>query len=169
MWIRKAAPFGPVEVIVGARSAMIDGSYHSLRPGGLPELRGVSWIEGPPTCLEFRLLYPPGRYGSPVPTALRIPVPASARAAAVQVFDHFERLTRRSPGLALRNPPRTYRVCAALFLGAVVASGIAYAFFGTLPEDAGQLVLMSLLIVAAVLAAFAATIALATFLLTRRT
>lgn len=96
MWIRKAAPFGPVEVIVGANSAMVDGSYHSLRPGGLPDLRGVSWIEGPPTCLEFRLLYPRSRYGGKVTTSLRIPVPASARAAAVQVFDHFERLTRRT-------------------------------------------------------------------------
>lgn len=168
MWIRKAAPFGPVEVIVGAKSAMVDGSYHSLRPGGLPELRGVSWIEGPPTCLEFRLLYPRSRYGGTVATSLRIPVPASARAAAVQVFDHFERLTRRSPGLALRNPPRTYRVCAALFLGAAAAGGIGYALFGTLPEDAGQLVLLTLLIGAAVLATFAVVLALATFLLTRR-
>lgn len=169
MWIRKAAPFGPVQVIVGARSAMVDGSYHSLRPGGLPELRGVSWIEGPPTCLEFSLLYPRSRYGGKVATSLRIPVPASARAAAVQVFDHFERLTRRSPGLALRNLPRTYRVCAALVLGAAVACGIGYALFGTLPEEAGQLVLLSLLVGGAVLAAFAAILALATFLTTRRT
>ncbi|HYW14616.1 MAG TPA: hypothetical protein VE891_00490 [Allosphingosinicella sp.] len=168
LWIRRTAPTEPVEVIVGEKSALVDGSYHSLNPRGLPELRGVSWIEGPPTCLEFRLLYPRGRYGGTVPTSLRIPVPASARAAAVQVFDHFERLTRRSPGLALRNPSRTYRICAALFLGAAVAGGIGYALFGTLSEDTGQLVLMSLLIVAAVLATFTAIIALSTFLLTRR-
>lgn len=42
--IRRADPFGPVEIVVGETSALIDGSYHSLRPGGLPELRGVSWL-----------------------------------------------------------------------------------------------------------------------------
>lgn len=168
LWIRRAAPAAPVEVIVGARSLLVDGSYHSLRPGGLPELRGVSWLEGPPACLEFALRYPRGRYGGTVPMTLRIPVPASARAEAERVFDHFERITRRSPGLALRNPPRTYRICALLFLGAALAGGTGYVLFGTFPENGGQLVLLSLLVGAAVLAAFAAILALATFLLARR-
>jgi hypothetical protein len=154
---------------VGEKSALVDGSYHSLRPGGLPELRAVSWLEGPPTCLEFALRYPRGRYGGTVPMTLRIPVAASARGAALRVFAHFERVTRRSPGLALRNPPRTYRICAALVAGAAVTGGVGYAIAGAVADGHGQDVLLGLLIGATILAVFAVILALATFLLTRKT
>ncbi|MGZ8285865.1 MAG: hypothetical protein ACXW27_15510 [Allosphingosinicella sp.] len=168
LWVRKAAPREPVEVIVGEKSALVDGSYHPLSPRGLPELRGVRWLEGPPACLEFELRYPRSRYGSPVTTTLRIPVPASARAAAGQVFGHFERLTRRSPPLALRNPPKTYRICALLVFGAAAAGGVGYWLTRGLPDGADPLVPLGLLIGATILGVFAIILALATWLLTRR-
>lgn len=168
LWIRRAAPMEPVEVIVGAKGAMVDGSWHPLTPRGLPELRGVSWLEGPPICLEFSLLYPPGRYGSSVPKTLRIPVPPSARAAAARVVAHFEPITRRHPPLALRNPPKTYRVCAILVLGGAVAAILGYALARAAPDGSGSLVPLGLLVAGTILGAFALILALATFLLTRR-
>lgn len=167
MRIRKAVPLEPVEVIVGEKSALVDGSYHSLSPRGVPELRGVGLIEGPPACLEFSLLHPRGRYGGTVPTTLRVPVPASARADARRVVAHYEPLTRRSAGLALRDPPRTYRICAALVLGAGAAGTVAYLHARTLPEGADPMIPLGLLIASIVVATFAAILALATFLLTR--
>lgn len=169
LWIRKRTPPDPVEVIVGVKSALVDGSYHPLNPRGLPELRGVSWLEGPPTCLEFALRYPRGRYGGTVPMTLRIPVSASARAAAMRVFAHFEAITRRRPAIALRNVAMTYRVCAFLLIGAIVVGAGGYALAPAVPGGALQLTLLGLLIGASVLAVFAAILILATFLLDRRT
>jgi hypothetical protein len=169
MRIRKDAPLEPVEVIVGEKSALVDGSYHSLSPRGLPELRSVGWLEGPPTCLEFGLLYPRSRYGGSVPMTLRIPVPRGARADALRVVAHFEPFTRRSPGLALRDPPRTYRVCAALFIGSAAGGAAAWLHAGTLPDGADPMVALGVLVASVILAVFAAVLALATFLLTRRT
>lgn len=168
LWIRRAAPPDPVEVIVGAKSVLIDGSYHMLSRRGLPELRHVSWIEGSPTCLEFSLRYPPGRHGRAVWTTVRIPVSAGARAEALRVFDHYDRLTRPRPGPALRNPKRTYRVCAILVLAATAVGGAVYALARDLPEGSAQFVLPGLAIGACVLGVFAATLGLATFLLSQR-
>lgn len=163
LWIRKASPSEPVGVIVGERSALVDGSYHSLKPGGLPDLRSVRWLDGPPTSLEFSLLYPRGRHGRTVPTTLRIPVPASARGEARRVVAHYERITCRTPGIALRNPQRTYWICALLVLGAAVG-GIAWLAFSW----ADPQVRVGLLVGASVLGAFAAILALVDFLVTRR-
>lgn len=166
LWIRKASPSDGVEVIVGETSLLVDQSYHVLRPGGLPELRSVGWLDGPPTCLEFALLYPRGRYGGTLPMTLRIPVPAGARAAAQRVVDHFEPLTRRTPALALRNPRRTYQVCAILFVAAAAMAAIGYA--RARAGGADPLVPLALLIGGGGLGAFALILGLATFALTRR-
>jgi len=168
LWIRKARPVDGIAVIVGEKSALVDGSYHSLSPRGLPELREVRWLEGPPACLEFQLLYPRSRYGGPVPTTLRIPVPASARADAGRVMAHFEPLTRRHPPLALRNPPRTYRICAALIVAGAASAGIGYALALERADGADPLVPLALLIGGVIMTVFALVLALATFLLTRR-
>lgn len=168
LWIRKAAPSGQVEVIVGERSLLIDRSYHVLRPGGLPELREVRWIEGPPTCLEFALRYPRGRYAATVAATLRVPVPPGARGEARRVMAHFEQLLNRKPGPALRNPPRTYRICAILVLAAAAAGGLYAAGVGS-AEGVSPFLLPGLMIGGLVLAVFAVLLALATFLLTRRT
>lgn len=167
LWIRKAAPTEPVEVIVGETSALVDGSYHVLRRGGLPELREARWLEGPPSCLEFALLYPRSRYGPPVPTTLRIPVPPGARGAAQRVLDHYRPRTLRRPGIALRNPTRTYRICAWLLVGAAGLSTFGYVSARALPDGADPLVPVALLIVGIGLGAFALLLAAAVWLVTR--
>jgi hypothetical protein len=169
LWIRKATPSDGVEVIVGETSLMVDGSYHVLRPGGLPALRRIGWLEGPPICLEFGLLYPRGRYGGTLPLTLRVPVPPSARGAAQRVVDHFEPRLRRHPPLALRNPPRTYRICAALVVAGAASAGIGYALALDLADGADPLVPLLLLIGGVIMTVFALILASATFLLTRRT
>jgi hypothetical protein len=167
LWIRKASPSNGVEVIVGETSLLIDQSYHVLRPGGLPELREIGWLEGPPTCLEFALLYPRGRYGGTLPTTLRIPVPPAARAEARRVFAYFEPLLRRRPALALRNPRRTYRICAVLLIASALSATLGFALTRILADGADPLVALSFLIGGTILAVFAMILALATFLLTR--
>lgn len=161
--VRKAAPATPVEVIVGEKSALVDGSYHSLKPGGLPDLRGVRWIEGPPACLEFAIRYPRSRQNPPVDTTVRIPVSASARAEAARVLDHFERLLR-PPAPVPRKRGSDARTWAILAAGAVAAGAAAYAVLRDLPESAAQFVLPGLAIAGSVLAIFAAVIALAMYL-----
>lgn len=167
LWIRKAAPREAIEVIVGETSLLVDQSYHVLRPGGLPELREARWLDGPPTCLEFALLYPRGRYGGTFPVTLRVPVPAGARGLAQRVLDHFRPRLVRRPGLALRNPPKTYRICAILFAAAAAMTAAGYALARSLPDGADPLVPVALLIVGIGLGAFAAVLAAAVWLVTR--
>ncbi|HEX8061963.1 MAG TPA: hypothetical protein VF535_01995 [Allosphingosinicella sp.] len=168
LWIRKKRPSEPVEVIVGETSALVDGSCHPLRPGGLPELREVRWLAGPPTCLEFSLIYPRSRYGGTVPTTLRIPVPAGSRGAAQRVVDHFRPRLVRKPGLALRNPPKTYRICAVLLAAAAAMAATGYAWARSLRDGGDPLAPLILLIGGVGLGAFALLLALAVRLTTRR-
>lgn len=167
LWIRRKPASGRVEVIVGETSALVDGSYHVLRPRGLPELRELRLLEGPPACLEFRLLYPRSRYGGTVPTALRIPVPAGSRGDARRIVDHFEPRLVRKPGLALRNPPKTYRICALLLVAGAAMAAAGYAMARALPDGGDPLPAVALLIVGIGLGAFAAVLALAVWLVTR--
>ena len=53
--IRKLTPPPGVDVVVGRRQLIVDGSYHSLRGRGNPSLRRVYWLPAPadPECLEF--------------------------------------------------------------------------------------------------------------------
>lgn len=169
LWVRKATPSDGVEVIVGETSLLVDRSYHGLRPGGLPELLGIGWLEGPPACLEFALRYPRGRYGGTLPMTLRVPVPAAARADARRVVAWFEPRLRRKPALALRSPRRTYWICAIMLAAAALAGPAGYALAAARPDGQDPLLAMSLLIGAVILAIFAALLALATFLLTWRT
>ncbi len=92
--VRKFAPASGVDVIVGRRQLIIDGSYHPLRRFAVPELRGINWIGAPtdPECLEFFLSYPRGRYGGTFRLTLRVPVPAHARSDGVGVFEHYQGL-----------------------------------------------------------------------------
>lgn len=85
--IRQTTPPGGVDVIVGRRQVMIDGSYEGLR--GI--LRAVTWLPAPadPECLEFTVQYPRGRYGGTFNLSLRFPVPAAARSEGVRVFEHY--------------------------------------------------------------------------------
>lgn len=168
LWVRRSTPPDGVEVIVGETGLLVDGSYHVLRPRGLPELREVGWIDGPPTCLEFALRYPRGRFGGSVPTTLRVPVPAGSRGAAQRIVDHFRPKLIRRPGLALRNPPATYRVCALLLAVAATMASTGYALARALPDGADPLVAVTLLIAGIGLGAFAVVLALAVWLVTPR-
>lgn len=137
--LRKATPPGGVEVIVGKKSLIVDGSYHVLRIHGLPELRAAGWLDNsatpgrPPDCLEFSLIYPRGRSGGTVTMCLRVPVSEAALAQGRQAYLQFapelERRRARGP-IALRNPRRTLQVC-----GTMLAIGLAVAAWGWLEAE----------------------------------
>ena len=57
--IRRLTPPAGVDVLVGRRLLIVDGSYHSLRRLGNPSLRHVYWLPAPadPECLEFAVEY----------------------------------------------------------------------------------------------------------------
>ena len=87
--IRKLTPPQGVDVIVGRASIIVDGSYHSISDrasGG----RQMNWLNPPVDleCIEFPKSYPRSKGGS-VELTLRVPVPASARAEGVRVFEHY--------------------------------------------------------------------------------
>ncbi|MGE0421044.1 MAG: hypothetical protein AB7O88_02205 [Reyranellaceae bacterium] len=140
--IRESTPKEGVDVIVGRTQLIVDGSYHTLRFRGLPELRGVGWLPAPadPECLEFALLYPGGRYGGAKRFSLRVPVPPSAREAGVRVFHHFKSAVPQfRPGLAYRRPGLVIGWGVGLFLACLAASGVGWllkarGMTGELPE-----------------------------------
>ncbi len=124
--MRRPTPVDGVEVIFGRRQVIVDGSYHQLRPGGLPELHSVGWLGPPadPECLEFGVLYPGGRFGGAKPFALRVPVAPAAREAGVAVYRHFEAIIPKfRPGLAYRRP--------ALVIGGGLVVALAAALVGS--------------------------------------
>lgn len=87
--IREQTPPQGVDVIVGRGNIIVDGSYHSI--SGLDATgREINWINAPvdPECIEFPKSYPRNRFGT-VEFTLRVPVPASARADGVRVFEHY--------------------------------------------------------------------------------
>lgn len=89
MHIRKQTPARGVDVIVGSGRIIIDDSYHSIGGLGL-QGREINWLNAPvdPECIEFPKIYPRGTGGS-MELTLRVPVPASARADGVRVFEHY--------------------------------------------------------------------------------
>lgn len=167
LWIRRRTSRDGVPVVVGEKSCLVDNSYHVLRPGGLPELLAVRWLEGPPTCLEFSLRYPRGRYAGSVLTTLRIPVPAGARADAGRVYAHFDRLLRGRAAIALRSPRRVYWICGVLLVVAVLGGPAGYVLASANPPGLDPLVPLTLMIGGLICAVFAILLGLATFLLTR--
>ncbi len=140
--IRTCTPKEGVDVIVGRTQLIVDGSYHTLRFRGLPELRAVGWLNAPadPECLEFALLYPGGRYGGAKRLSLRVPVPPSAREAGVRVFYHFQSAVPQfRPGLAYRRPGLVIGSGVGLVLACLAASGVGWllkarGMTGELPE-----------------------------------
>ncbi len=89
MHIREQTPPQGVDVIVGRGSIIVDGSYHSIA-GLARHGREINWLNAPvdPECIEFPKSYPRGKSSS-VELTLRVPVPASARAEGVRVFEHY--------------------------------------------------------------------------------
>jgi hypothetical protein len=127
--IRHETPTQGVDVIVGRTQLIVDGSYHTLRFRGLPELRGVGWLNAPadPECLEFALLYPAGRYGGARLLSLRVPVASSAREDGVRVYHHFKSsLPKFRPGLAYRRPGLVFGLGIGLVLACLAVSGVGW-------------------------------------------
>lgn len=151
LWIRRQTPPEGVEIIVGEKALIVDGSYHSLRLNGIPELRSIGWLDNaarpgrPPDCLEFLLAYPAGRYGGVRYTCLRVPVPEAARAQGLSAYRHFAPALEKKRGrgaIALRNPRRTYQITATLFglgLVATVAGAVMIAIAHGRGEYAGMI------------------------------
>ncbi len=178
LWVRRRTPAEGVEVIVGEKSLLVDNSYHVLRMNGLPELRGIGWLDNsampgrPPDCLEFLLAYPRGKYGGIQHTTLRVPVPQSARVEGRKAYLQFapalER--RRAKGaIALRNPRRTLQVCGIILVASLAA--VAWAWFEA--ERTGwsvndTMVPLVAMVVGSVLAIFAALLGGLTLLLRPR-
>jgi hypothetical protein len=174
LWPRRAVGGAAIDVIVGETSALIDESYHVLRPGGLPEMRAVRWLDNgaeagrPPDCLEFELSYPRGRYGGSQLVSLRVPFPPSARAEALTVYRYFaERLERKS-AIARRDPRNNPRFVAGFF-----AVGLLLAAVGWIMAEATgwsvneTLVPLVLLILGSIVAVFSAVVLLSLWLTAR--
>lgn len=101
-----------VEVIVGKKAMIIDGTYHALSKHGPSGLTRIEWLDHsalpgcPPDCLEFQLMSRAGgRYGGIAHRCLRVPVPEDARVQGVQAYNHFAAVLGPPRGpIALRNP-----------------------------------------------------------------
>lgn len=120
--IRERTPAEGVEVVVGRRQLIVDGSYHALI--GMPSLSAVYWLPAPaePECLEFALVYPRGRYGGTWRVSLRVPVPAASREAGVRLYWHYHAsIPKPQPGLVFRRPRLVFGWCIGL---AAVAAAI---------------------------------------------
>jgi hypothetical protein len=178
LWIRKATPPEGVEVIVGETSLIVDKSYHVLRMNGLPELRGIGWLDNsatpgrPPDCIEFLLAYPRGKYGGIQHTTLRVPVPEAAQVPARKAYLHFapalERRRAKGP-IALRNPRRTLQVCGVLLAGSLLAVAWAWLEAGRSGWSVNDtMVPFVTMVVGSVLAFFAAFLGGLTLLLRPR-
>ncbi len=89
MKFRKQTPPEGVDVIVGRGNIIVDGSYHRIL-GRVFNGRDINWLNAPanPECIEFPKSYPRSKGGS-LDLTLRVPVPASARAEGVRVFEHY--------------------------------------------------------------------------------
>lgn len=152
-----------VDVIIGAKSALVGDSYHVLRKNGIPGLTAIYWLYAPadPECLEFHIVYPRHRT-APVYLAFRVPFPAGARADARRVYDHFEPLLRQRPALAFRNPALTIRI--ALGLALAFAAAAAWGFWRAKTGHSDDVAAL----VAAVTGSIIAPVALIVALLTAR-
>jgi hypothetical protein len=81
-----------VEVVVGKGSVLIDGDFYSLPRGGISQIYGPYWIEGPPPLIEFHVHT--SSENSTHRESVRIPVGAGAQVEAVEAFNHY---TSRMP------------------------------------------------------------------------
>jgi len=126
---RADVPAEGVAIIAGRTAILVDGSYHVLRPRGIPELQAVRWLAvagSDLACLEFALAYP-AKNGT-VRTALRVPVPRAAIDAAREVERWHAARIPSGEALALGSKTRALRA-ALLFAcagAAAIATGLAW-------------------------------------------
>jgi len=157
----KERQYRGVDVIIGARSALVGDSYHVLRKNGIPGLTAIYWLGAPadPECLEFHIVYPRHRT-TPVYLAFRVPFPAVARTDARRVYDHFEPLLRRCPALAFRNPALTIRI--ALGLAVTFGAAAAWGFWRAKTGHSDDVAALVAAVVGTIIAPVALVIALLT-------
>lgn len=126
--IRDITPAEGVDVIVGRRQLIVDGSYHAL--SGLPSVSAVHWLPAPadPECLEFALAYPRGRFGGTRRMSLRVPVPAASREEGVSVYWHYHvPVTKPRQGLVFRRPGQVFGWCIAFAaIAASIGAGASF-------------------------------------------
>ena len=142
LWLRKETPAGGVDMIIGKTSMLVDGSYHVLRPGGQPAIRGVQVLASPDglQCIEFAIAYG-NKYGAVTNRlALRFPYPHGARHDVRRVLDHFQFITRPRTALAMRNPRRTINAC--LLVAGVCAAAAATGYAMNANQQDGNLPVM---------------------------
>jgi hypothetical protein len=115
--VRSPPPDGGVEVIVGRKAVLIDGSYHGLAG---QEVVGVGIWPGPPECIVFRYVVPRDD-GPALDARLRFPTAADGDPVGRHVAEWYdagiaEMWARVKPGLALRKP-RLSRAIALVVTG----------------------------------------------------
>ncbi len=146
MHIREQTPPQGVDVIVGRGSIIVDGSYHGITGLGAHG-REINWLNAPvdPECIEFPKTYPRGKGGS-VELTLRVPVPASARAEGVRVFEHYHPKENPilNPTPARLRLEGTFSLVGGLFivmvLGALLALMLGAPFPAFLMSDSMRIV-----------------------------
>jgi len=158
---------GGIDVRIGEKGLLVGDFYQVLRRGGLPGLRAVYWLPAPadPECLEFHILYP-RKSGGGVPLCLRVPIARVAREDASRVYDHFEPLLRPRVPLVRRKPGLIISVSLAIALA--LCAPTAWAWSRAANGIQGNAELFALIMGAIVIPA-ALIMALATYLLSRRT
>jgi len=109
------------EVIFAKRAVIVDEDYQDLTPGGLVDLRGVEFVPGSPSCLEFSMRAQKGRGASGTGGGftylwLRVPIAGGDTREGIKVFQHYRATTQRRPAIAMRNPKLTMQVCLGLTL-----------------------------------------------------
>ncbi len=78
-----------IEVIVGERALMVDGSWHLVQGKISSEVpSGICWFEVAPCCIE--IVWTMQTKNSTLLKLVRLPVPEAARAQGERVFDHFK-------------------------------------------------------------------------------
>lgn len=154
-----------IDVIIGETGVAIGDYYQALRRGGLPGLRALYWLPEPadPQCLEFHVIYP-RRHGGGTPVCVRVPIASSAHGEARLAFDHFAPLLAPREPLALRNPARTIRIMLVIVL--VSALGAAWGWAGAAGD--GSIAMLLVGVVSAIVGVTAMTVAVATWIMSRR-
>jgi hypothetical protein len=129
--VSKKPPADGIEVIVGQKAVLIDGSYHGLAG---TELVGVGTWLGPPECIIFRYVFPV-ESGGPVDALLRFPTAADGDPVGRDVVVRYAAATdamwhRVKPGIALRAPRRSRAIALAVTVLCAAASAWGYRALG---------------------------------------
>ncbi|WP_178133954.1 hypothetical protein [Vineibacter terrae] len=124
---RAVAEGETVEIICGARGALIDGRYFSLAPGRGVGMEQAGMVLTDPPCVAIIIGLLAGAHGSPRTTRwlLLLPIPPGARNEANKAIRHYAAAVdsvRDIGDLARAYPRRTRILFWAILIPAVVAA-----------------------------------------------